>query len=57
MVFEPVYEQLKAEGLSPVITTQAVVEARLTPPEGTEIQRLLSVSAVSSVSASEIVSG
>lgn len=57
MVFEPVYETLKAEGLSPVLKTQAVVEARLTPPEGTEIQRLLSVSAVSSVSAAEIFSG
>lgn len=57
MVFEPVYETLKAEGLTPAIKAQAVVEAQLTPPEGVEIKQILSVSAVSAVSAAEVFAG
>ena len=57
MVFEPVYETLKAEGLTPAIKAQAVVEAQLTPPEGVEIKQILSVSAVSAVSAAGVFAG
>ena len=50
MAFEPVYEVAALDGLQKS-STQLVVEAKLVPPHGEEINKVLGISAVSTVSA------
>ena len=56
MAFEPVYEVAALDGLQKS-STQLVVEAKLVPPHGEEINKVLGISAVSTVSATEVFSG
>lgn len=57
MAFEPVFEEVKFNSKRRLAKTQAVVEARLLPQPNTVIARVLSISATSAISASEVFTG
>lgn len=55
--FGPVFEEVKFDSRRRLAVTQAVVEARLLPQPGTVIARVLSITAVSSVTSGELFAG
>lgn len=57
MSFEPVFEEIKTEEKLALKRSQAVVEARLVPPDGITVKKVLSVSCDSSVGAAEVFAG
>ncbi len=57
MAFEPVFEVVKLNSKRRLAKTQAVVEARLLPQPNTVIARVLSITADSAISASEVFTG
>ena len=57
MAFEPVFEVVKLNSKRRLAKTQAVVEARLLPQPNTVIARVLSITADSVISASEVFTG
>lgn len=57
MSFEPVYESIKAEERAAICSTQAVVETRLAVPDGTEVKKVLSVSAECYAATTEVFAG
>ena len=57
MSFEPVYESIKAEERTAICSTQAVVEPRLAVPDGTEVKKVLSVSAECYAATTEVFAG
>lgn len=57
MSFEPVFDGIKTEEKLALKRAQAVVEARLVPPDGVTVTKVLSVSCESSVGAAEVFTG
>ncbi|MGN1093989.1 MAG: SPOCS domain-containing protein [Candidatus Neoclostridium sp.] len=57
MSFEPVYGSLKAEERGVICSTQAVIETRLSVPDGVTVKKVLSVSGECYAAATEVFSG
>ncbi|MBR2971230.1 MAG: DUF3794 domain-containing protein [Clostridia bacterium] len=57
MAFEPIYEVAACDGLQKLCSGQVVAEAKLVPPHGEEITKVLGVSAIVDASASEVFTG
>ncbi len=57
MAFEPIYEVAVLDGLQKLCSGQVVAEAKLVPPHGEEITKILGVSAVADVVTTEVFTG
>lgn len=57
MAIEPIYEVAVLDGLQRLCSGQIVAEARLVPPHGEEISKILGVSATADVYATEVFTG
>lgn len=57
MAFEPIYEVAVLDGLQKLCSGQVVAEAKLVPPHGDEIAKILGVSAIADVVATEVFTG
>lgn len=57
MAFEPIYEVAVLDGLQKLCSGQVVTEAKLVPPHGEEITKILGVSAMVDVVTTEVFTG
>ncbi len=57
MAFEPIYEVAVMGGLQKLCSGQVVAEAKLVPPHGEEITKILGVSATADVTTTEVFTG
>lgn len=57
MAFEPIYDVVAMDGRQKLCSDQIVVEARLIPPPGAAISKILTVSCVPDINASECFTG